>query len=92
MYLLLPLTKGHLPNVATVSWQIGGLIREGLVYTQLVQMGGCDVCSLMTSCMKLPLPEDYGQRTLVVFYTLLAFTALCCGIIYACTCTDLDVQ
>ncbi len=23
MYLLLPLTKGHLSNVATISWQIG---------------------------------------------------------------------
>ncbi len=32
MYLLLPLTKGHLSTVATISWQIGGLIREGLLY------------------------------------------------------------
>ncbi len=33
MYLLLPLTKGHLSNVATISWQLKcGLIREGLLY------------------------------------------------------------
>ncbi len=29
---LLPLTKGHLSNVATFYWQKGGLIGEGLLY------------------------------------------------------------
>ena len=29
MHLLLPLAKGHLSNVATISWQIGGALLEG---------------------------------------------------------------
>ncbi len=33
MYLLLPLTKGHLSNAAIIAWQTyGGLNREGLLY------------------------------------------------------------
>ena len=31
---VLPLNKGHLCNVVIISWQQGGLIREGLLYRQ----------------------------------------------------------
>ncbi len=34
MHLLLPLTTGHLSNVATISWQKDGHIRKGRLYYQ----------------------------------------------------------
>ncbi len=64
MHLLLSLIKGHLSNVATMSWQIGGFIREGLLYTYATVIRGGYTLNLHVA-LSLLSPASPGRYMLI---------------------------
>ena len=51
MYLLLPLTKGHLSNVATISWQIAVALleRDYCICTTATVAGGTTAITIIAN-------------------------------------------